>query len=272
VDEAHSIIFGVGIEHGNPGAITTGAGRVLNHHFLSYLTRGSGWYEDHTTPRRSINTGALVWILPGQWHVFDPGPQNQWCEYWMTFDGDAVRTRFGDLVPERSQIREIGPRHTILEPWRDLCDLWVFKQPGYLEYTLLLLHQILVEIFLDRRPFSQRKSDGVAARAEYCMRQDIEDGRPYTDVVELARTMGLSYESFRKRFREETGLPPSQYQVDLRIQRARSLLMNPNRTVKDIACTLGFDDPYYFSRVFKKRTGLSPDHYRRRHYPAGFDG
>ena len=104
--EDETIIFGVGIEHGNPGAITTASGRALNHHFLSYLARGSGWYEDHATPLRRIETGSLLWILPGQWHVFDPGPQKQWCEYWMTFDGEAVRNRFGNLAPGHSEIRE----------------------------------------------------------------------------------------------------------------------------------------------------------------------
>jgi len=106
------------------------------------------------------------------------------------------------------------------------------------------------------------------AQAENHLRLDVEESRPATDMQALARGAGLSYESFRKRFRDEIGVPPGRYALDLRIQQARSLLINPRRTVKEIAQAVGFDDPYYFSRIFRKKVGLSPEHYRRRYYPS----
>ena len=263
-----SIIFGAGLESGNPGAISTPDGRVLKHHFLSYLTLGSGWYKDRDTPRKRITAGTLLWILPGQWHVLEPGPQREWCEYWLIFDGDEADRRFDGVVPAAPRVCSIGLEPAVIEPWRDLCDLWVFRQTGYRERALLLLHQILVEVFLQRRPFPRRRSDGLMAQAEYHLRKDVEENRPATDLRTFARGAGLSYESLRKRFRDEFGVSPGQYALDLRIQRARALLINPRRTVKEIAHAVGFDDPYYFSRIFKKKIGLSPAHYRHRYYPA----
>ena len=84
------------------------------------------------------------------------------------------------------------------------------------------------------------------------------------DFAELARSLGLSYSSFRHRFKQITGLPPGQYQIQLRLNKARRLLCNSPLSVTRIAEELGFESIYYFSRLFKKNTGLSPLAFRKR--------
>ncbi len=66
-------------------------------------------------------------------------------------------------------------------------------------------------------------------------------------------------------FNRETGVGLKEYLTDLRINAAKSLLKNSDLTVTEISLSVGFSDGNYFSGVFKKRTGLSPIAYKKKH-------
>lgn len=78
------------------------------------------------------------------------------------------------------------------------------------------------------------------------------------DISRYAHECGMSETSFYVRFKEWSGTSPVRYRNGIRISAATSLLLNSNLTVSEIAAEVGFCDPYYFSRIFKKFTGLSP--------------
>lgn len=263
------IIKAVGIEKGAEPYLAKKGGRVLDYHVVSYLAKGRGFFEDRRTPRTPVVAGQVIYQFPGEWHCFDPDPGTRWDEYWVLFDGQRAAEFLGPLLPPRQGVFQAGLGSPLIETWRELHDIWFFKQPGYSEYALFLLHRILVELHLPRKRFHLRKPDTVVARAEHRMRFTLEHGETAFDIRAFARGEQLSYEHFRKRFRREAGLSPKRYHLDLKIQRARELLLNPRRTVKEVADTLGFDDPYYFSRLFKKKVGQSPERYREQHYRTG---
>jgi len=64
-------------------------------------------------------------------------------------------------------------------------------------------------------------------------------------------------------FKQYTGIAPVQYQLDLKIRRAREMLVSTDRTIKEIAYDLGFQSIHYFSRLFKKKTGVAPSEIRK---------
>jgi AraC-like DNA-binding protein len=80
----------------------------------------------------------------------------------------------------------------------------------------------------------------------------------------LARGLGVSYSWFRKTFTAHTGLSPHQYLLELRLIHARSRLAETRLSVKEIALEVGFEDEYYFSRLFRQKLGLSPSQWRKR--------
>jgi AraC-like DNA-binding protein len=82
-------------------------------------------------------------------------------------------------------------------------------------------------------------------------------------VDDLARQFGCSTGYFHRLFKEHTGLPPTAYLLRLRVQHGAHLLAQTAWPVTEIARQVGFDDPYYFSRVFHKLTGHSPSAHRR---------
>ncbi len=80
---------------------------------------------------------------------------------------------------------------------------------------------------------------------------------------ELSRFCSMSETSLRRKFREYIGQPPLDYQIGLRIKRARELLLERKYNVTEVASLVGFDDVNYFSRLFKKRVGISPQGYAK---------
>src|SRR5579863_4507229 len=65
-------------------------------------------------------------------------------------------------------------------------------------------------------------------------------------------------------FKKKVGLTPAAYQSDIRLQKARQLLMDDSRKIQDIALEIGFVNPGHFSKFFKTRTGVTPSHFRNR--------
>ena len=80
---------------------------------------------------------------------------------------------------------------------------------------------------------------------------------------EVAGHLALNPAYFSSVFKKETGISFSEYLTSVRIDKAKELLLEANRTVFDVASSVGYDDEKYFSRVFKKSVGLSPSEYRK---------
>lgn len=82
-------------------------------------------------------------------------------------------------------------------------------------------------------------------------------------AAEIARNIGMSYGYFSRSFHDIIGQSFSDYCISLRIKRAKILLENTNQTVLCVALAVGYQDEKYFSRIFKKSTGMSPSEYRK---------
>jgi AraC-like DNA-binding protein len=83
-------------------------------------------------------------------------------------------------------------------------------------------------------------------------------------VGRLAALANMSEPSFRAAFARATGTSPRRYLEELRMDQAARALVETDRTVTEIAHAVGYDDPYHFSRVFRRVNGVSPRGYRRR--------
>lgn len=82
-------------------------------------------------------------------------------------------------------------------------------------------------------------------------------------LAALAHIAGISDFHFNRLFRKATGMPPSQYQIRLRMETARRLLRETTMSVVTIANEVGYSNPSHFAQQFRKETGLTPSHYRR---------
>ena len=79
---------------------------------------------------------------------------------------------------------------------------------------------------------------------------------------DVSRQINISSYYFSKLFKEETGVNFIEYLTDLRMEKSKELLASPDMSVKDICVSVGYQDPNYFSRIFKKINGVTPTEYR----------
>ena len=81
-------------------------------------------------------------------------------------------------------------------------------------------------------------------------------------MEKYASLSGVSIGYFYRLFRRRFGMSPVEYRNHLRISNAEAILRNTRMSIREISSTVGFDDPFYFCRIFKKVTGVSPSSFR----------
>lgn len=83
------------------------------------------------------------------------------------------------------------------------------------------------------------------------------------NLISITDHFGYNYKYISKLFREETGMTFIDYVYQKKIKLAKDLLITQNYKIEDIAYYLGFSEPYYFTRVFKRYTAMTPNEYRK---------
>jgi AraC family transcriptional regulator len=83
------------------------------------------------------------------------------------------------------------------------------------------------------------------------------------ELARYADMAGLSVFHFSRVFKQATGMAPSRYVARLRLEEARRLLCETDRSIIDIGMALGYQSPSHFSQVFRQGTGVTPSVYRR---------
>jgi AraC-like DNA-binding protein len=135
------------------------------------------------------------------------------------------------------------------------------EPPGYQQliaaHTMEILAAVLAGVQTAR---SGGRTNAAIRKAKIALAQSTDD---IIDMRQLASTYHMSYAHFRRAFKQQSGLSPYQYHLQLRINRARELLHSTTLSVGQVALQLNFPNPYYFSKIFKKKTGMSPSSWRR---------
>lgn len=132
----------------------------------------------------------------------------------------------------------------------------VFKND--FEYRTRLFFDILTQYELESGTNPLEKSDpidGAIAEISNNVSRKIH-------LPDISERIGLSYIQFARRFKQKTGMTPSDYVATLRLQKAKSLLSCSDVLIREIAILCGFENEYYFSNFFKKHTGISPRTFR----------
>jgi uncharacterized HTH-type transcriptional regulator ybbB len=116
------------------------------------------------------------------------------------------------------------------------------------------------------RLFSAEERDAVTRYGNFLQVVEFveKNGNAKTGVAELAELTGMRPDVFSRKFSSETGITPKNFLNRVLIRKAGELLLR-RKTARETAFLLGFNNEYYFSRFFKKMTGLSPGNYRKMH-------
>ena len=110
----------------------------------------------------------------------------------------------------------------------------------------------------------QRQKDGMGSRPVRMIKEYI--GEHYSENItlsDIADIVFLNPAYLSAMFKKETGQTLTQYLIDVRIDKAKEMLRNPEKSIGEIACLVGYQDERHFSKLFSKMTGVKPTEYRR---------
>jgi AraC-like DNA-binding protein len=239
------------------------AGRRLNEFQVVYVSAGRGIFQSRSTGPVNLHAGHVLLLFPGEWHRYRPLKPTGWTEHWIGFDGTYARHIMENFFsPARAALR-VGMDDELLGLMQSVQDLLLAAPAGWREIAAARTVEILARI--RSLALSYRTADRKMAEKVHEARCALLKGaEEFIDLRKLAAGLGMSYSSFRSTFRKQTGSSPRQYQILIRLNKARALLTDTDIPVADVAQQTGFGTVFYFSRIFRKKCGLSPLAFRRR--------
>ena len=242
---------------------TAQKGRVLHEYQLVYITKGKGSFCSGSNPLQEISKGQLLVLFPGEWHTYTPSTKTGWNEYYIGFEGEIVNSLVekGFLSKER-QVLDIGIKEDLVRLFRRALEIAEADRSGAQQYLSgITLHLIGAILSISQNKFYEGMDN--AARkiesAKIIMRENVNKE---IDAEELANKLGISYSWFRKVFKEYTGYSPAKYFLELKLQKAKQLLVETSMSIKEICFELNYTSAEHFFTTFKKRTGYTPTEYR----------
>lgn len=238
-------------------------GRVLNEYQLLYITEGVGVFNSLHAKDVALKAGNLFLLFPGEWHSYHPTGKQGWKCYWIGFKGKNVddRVKMGFLAIDKP-IYNVGFSADIVRLYEEAYKRAQEEAPysqqilaGIVNHLVGLMYALERNIELSKDHTRVDMINHARLRIRETLEADIT-------IQQIAKELGTSYSNFRKLFKEFTGISPSLYQQDLRLQRAKELLSSTSLSIKEIAYRLRFESPDYFSSKFKIKMGMKPSEFR----------
>jgi AraC-like DNA-binding protein len=228
------------------------------HYILAYAVDGEAVYklEDNEF---TVKKGDVLFFPKDVPHSAYSKPQNPWQFYSISFDLDLRNASDENLFSSVNNIISSPDLYRLPSLLAELNGVWTGKRAGYIikcrSLILDILYTLIKEIDCSNYNYANYK----------CIERVLNllnSNYMYTYSVEdLAKVSNLSYSHFRMLFKKVTGLTTVQYQNNIKINKSKDLLLSGDCNVTEAALAVGFNDIFYFSRLFKKITGSAPSDY-----------
>ena len=230
---------------------------------LLYIASGKAEFYFHGK-KEIVTAGHMVIYRPKEEQRYYYYGKDQPEVYWVHFTGNNVK----NILRKYGIADDI---HTIyagtsLEYKRIFTSMIQELQLCRDDYEELLIHYfmellILIHRLPDEKP--RKRERIVMHEIEQAVQYFTENYNTSISIDRYAQSHNLSISWFIQNFKQYTGTTPTQYILLLRISNAKDLLENTAYNVSEIANIVGYDNPLYFSRIFKKQSGVSPSEYRK---------
>lgn len=236
---------------------------------ICYLSKGCQQYFVGNNTYKMYG-GDIFMTFPNEIHGTGEIPEEKGMLYWMVLKTPEEGRRYlGLSYPEANELyRRLLHIPSHLFKGNTDCDRLLqrifnvyFSRNDLLSKTELNNHLVALLLNIIRcgeAEYNRQYSEDIAKTIRYIENLLFEN----FDLEELAGKINLSLSRFKHKFKEETGIPPAEFILRRKIDKACRLIEENKSSIKDIAYDLGFSSPAYFSTVFKQYNGISPTSYK----------
>lgn len=220
---------------------------------LIYLEKGSGIFLLHGH-RKTLQSGQVYIFYPNEAQIYKISAGTTF--YWMHFTGQGVPNVLKQFELSNT-VYDIGVSPFFWEEFAKIKNYCAIKSPAIEPFLVGSLLVLLANISR-----SHTVGDVRIRKVIERMQENFNE----CSNADYAAMCDMSEYHFIRKFKQLTGTTPHQYQNSMIIRKAQILLTETNLNISQIAQNLGFEDPTYFSKLFKKETGVSPKQYSRKIY------
>ncbi|MEN8137528.1 MAG: AraC family transcriptional regulator [Bacteroidota bacterium] len=244
-------------KHPSSYYFTWNNGRILSEFQIIYITQGNGTFENKYASY-DVSEGSFIIIFPGEWHRYKPKSKNGWTENYIGFEGKIAEHFMSQIgISRKNPIVNSGIKEQFIDCYMKIFDLVESESPGFQLISSGLLIKLMGLIVANKKEeeLEGESISEIIDKIRFIIRDNVE-----SEIVmqEVAANFNIGYSYFRKMFKKYTGVSPKQYHLQLKIMRAKELLISTDKSVKEVCFDLGFQSTSYFSRIFKQKMGVSP--------------
>lgn len=229
-------------------------------YLLMYISDGK-CYIVVDGEEKIVNKGSVVIYRPGEPHDYRFRQADNPTNHWIHFTGSGCEDLFKKLGLENVYIVKLDHTSEIEYYFTRICEEFHRNNQnhdiicgGMLMALLGLIAQQNNEV--RSVPVSAQQIDEIAGHIQTYPQEEL-------DLDMCAAHCNVSKSRFIHLFKEMTGMPPHRYMTTVRMRRAKEMLLHTDHRISEIAEMIGYADQNYFTRVFKKYTGMLPSEYRK---------
>lgn len=227
-----------------------------------YCTEGEGWL--HYNKQKTIIKPHHFFIIPkNSKHAYGASEKHPWSIYWMHFDGDIVPELFKRISNKDSIHDSIPYNSDIIKLFDQIFNTY---NSGFLEFEMeyaSILSQRFISSFIYReinKTSNFINSENLVNSIKVFLNENLNKPLKTEDLVQ---EFNYSPSYIFTVFKKSTGYSLHHFFNLKKTQKACEYMNYTKKSIKEISFLLGFQDQFYFSRVFKKYMGMSPKEYRK---------
>ncbi|MEF3305512.1 AraC family transcriptional regulator [Paenibacillus sp. GYB003] len=255
-----------GREHTLPGH---NVGPQVHDYFLvHHVLAGKGSFQ-FMGQTYELEAGDSFFIFPGDLFRYTADKDEPWLYRWIGFRGDRAEELLSGLrITRHSPVAKPVRHKRAAALYYQMERMLAEGKPGCDLRSGGLMRMLLAEYGqgeADEAESRSGKQSPIEQQVERTIRWlTVQYSQPLS-IEQISRTLGYNRTHLSKMFKQHTGMTPTQFLLKIRMERAKLLLREP-LTVEQVAASVGFTDPLYFSKQFKKRFDRSPTEYRQEAY------
>ena len=229
---------------------------------LLYIVSGKGHFYFHGEDR-VVYAGRMVLIQPRQEQRYEYFGEDKPEVYWVHFTGSDVKNILRSYnIPMDDPIFYSGASSTYSYLFKEMIHELQTCKTGYEDLLTMYLRQIFLLVQRTRQEERPTVSTYIQEEMEFARRYFNEHYNEPISIQEYAESRNMSVCYFQRNFKQIVKHTPMQYLLTIRVNNAASLLETTDYSMAEIAAIVGYEDPLYFSRLFRKIKGVSPRDYR----------